>query len=255
MDYSKREHNNKVTDEDYYNTHSNTHCTLIPPRIHNSSGGQSIGELSSGGLYFRRGLTFFINHFQQKQYEIKSRPVLSVVYDPRVSPDTYNPEESIHFRLLDVQRTEYVVERKCLKIAIENQGGGVAEKCKATLRLLTYNPSGTRHPSGEPKSLLWDTDQVTQDIGINDNAILYVILSESRNRVLSRQENYHALVATPQMVKVKDSPYSIRAQDAMGVGDFYVEIVIIPKSGDFVKCVFCVHVRDDWHQLSMERIS
>lgn len=107
-------------------------------------------------------------------------------------------------------------------------------------------------PVGRAQSLLWDTDQVTQDIGINDFEILYVILSEARDRVLSRQENYHALVATPQMVRVKDNPYSIRAQDAMGIGDFYIEIVIVPKSGDSIKCVFCIHVTDNWHQLSME---
>src|SRR5215207_7479229 len=129
MDYPKCE-NSKITDEDYYRSHDSTSNNFIRSRCGISSDREPVGELSSSGLYFRRGLAFFINYFQQKQHEIRSRPILSVVYDPKVSPDTYTPEETIHFRLPDAQRTEYIVERKCLKIAVENNGGGVAEKCK-----------------------------------------------------------------------------------------------------------------------------
>jgi hypothetical protein len=56
-------------------------------------------------------------------------------------------------------------------------------------------------------------------------------------------------------VRIKDNPFTIRAQDAFGIGDFYIEIAIVPKSSDFIKCVSLIHATNDWHQLSMERIS
>jgi hypothetical protein len=142
--YSHRHEYSKTIHKDYSHSYDNFGRNLVYP----SNGSRKpIRELPSGGLYFSRGLTFFINYFQQKQHEIRSRPKLSVVYDPKVSPDTYIPEEAIHFRLPDTPKTEYVAERKCLRITVENDGGGVAEKCKATLRLLNHNPSNTRHPS------------------------------------------------------------------------------------------------------------
>jgi len=75
-----------------------------------------------------------------------------------------------------------------------------------------------------------------------------------RNRDYSK-EKYPALLATSQTVRVKEHPFNIRAQDVLGEGDFYVEIAIFPKNSDFIKCVFRIHVTNDWHQLSMERIS
>lgn len=62
-------------------------------------------------------------------------------------------------------------------------------------------------------------------IGINDFAILYVVLSEVENQDLLRK-NYHVLVATPKTVRIKDNVFTIGDQDAFGIGDFYVEIAI-----------------------------
>ena len=57
--------------------------------------------------------------------------------------------------------------------------------------------------------------------------------------------------------KTKTTSIKILINDryAFGIGDFYIEIAIVPKSGDFIKCVSHIHATNDWHQLSMERIS
>jgi hypothetical protein len=253
MVHSRRE-NLKTANDDYRCSYNNNGSNLVRSYCGFFNGRQLVGKHSSSWLYFHGGLTFFISYFQQRQHEIKSRPLLSVVYDPQTSQDTYTPEEIVNIRLPDFERTVFSVERKCLKIAVENNGGGIAERCNATLRLLNYSPTDASHPSKEPKNLLWETDELTQDIGINGFAILYVAISEARNRDYSKKK-YPALLATPQTIRVKEHPFNIRAQDVLGEGDFYVEIAIFPKNSDFIKCVFRIHVTNDWHQLSMERIS
>jgi len=121
---------------------------------------------------------------------------------------------------------------------------------------LKYNPTNTIHPSEDPKPLLWATDETRQDIGRNDYELLYVVLSDTRlSSPVFKETNYHALVATPPTARLRDNPYTIRAQDAFGRGDFDAEIVVNPKSGDTITAVFRVHITDDWRQISMERIS
>ena len=231
---------------------------------HNNSpkGSEPIRELSTRRIYFRRGLTFFIEQYQRKQDKVRNRPNLSIRYEPESYPDTYSPEATIY---LDPRydprgnRTQEYLQRKFLKIAVENNGGAVAEDCKATLRTLNFNPTNTRHPSKEPKTLLWDTDEIIMDIGIGGFAMLYIVLSDSRlsTEVFQNilRENYRGLVASPATFRVKDNPYVVISQDAFGIGDFDVEIAIYPKSGEIITAVFRIHVTDDWHQISMERIS
>jgi hypothetical protein len=142
---------------------------------------QPIRELSACRIYFRRGLTFFIEQYQKNQEKVRNRPKLSIRYEPESSTDTYTPEATIYLNpTYDTKghKIQEYLQRKYLKIAVENTGGGVAEDCKATLRVLNFNPSNARHPSKDPKTLLWDTDEITLDIGINGFAMLYIVLSD-----------------------------------------------------------------------------
>ena len=97
------------------------------------------------------------------------------------------------------------------------------------------------------------------DISIGGFAMLYVVLSDSRlsteifRNIL--RENYSGLVATSPTVRVKDNPYVVLSQDAFGIGEFDIEIAVYPKSGDIITATFRVRVTDNWHNISMERIS
>jgi hypothetical protein len=44
---------------------------------------KQLGNYFLSGFYLSRGLTFFINHYQQKQQKSKTKPILSVTYDPQ----------------------------------------------------------------------------------------------------------------------------------------------------------------------------
>jgi hypothetical protein len=102
----------------------------------------------------RRGLTFFIEQYQKNQEKVRNRPKLSIRYEPESSTDTYTPEATIYLNpTYDTKghKIQEYLQRKYQKIAVENTGGGVAEDCKATLRVLNFNPSNARHPSKDPK--------------------------------------------------------------------------------------------------------
>lgn len=57
---------------------------------------QPIRELSACRIYFRRGLTFFIEQYQKNQEKVRNRPKLSILYEPESSTDTYTPEATIY---------------------------------------------------------------------------------------------------------------------------------------------------------------
>lgn len=103
---------------------------------------------SSIGRYPRRGISsFFIYRKEQQNKEldkISSQPTLIIEYDPNTSPDTYCPARGY---FLQITQQEH---RKLLRVAVTNNGGGVAIQYHARLRILNNNTNNS--PSLEPKN-------------------------------------------------------------------------------------------------------
>lgn len=246
--YSKHIGEKREYDEIIHKDNSNTDNRIYNPYLRsNSNNRKQYRELSSCRVYLRRGLTFFIDHFQQREREIKHRPILSIIHDPEVSPATYTPASTFTYR---IDNEEGRFDRKFLKIAVENTGEEVAKNCKARLRILRPYPENTRIPSDEPKPLLWDSGSTTEDISPEDFAILYVVLADERDFLT--KDNYFALVTTPHTI---NNLWNIRAQDGFGLGNFHVEVVVTPQTGESIRAIFRIQITANWRELSMIRVS
>jgi hypothetical protein len=172
------------------------------------------------------------------------RPKLSIVYDPHGLPDQFAPA---------LETFGLGLSRKFLKVKIINTGIAVAENCKATLKAIKWDEKA-KPPSKEPKPLLWDSGEKYQDIGaINGEELLHIVLSDSRLAPSNRDEVF-ALVSTPDTVRMIPSSV-IRAQDAIGRGDYDFELTITSKDGHQIKGTFRAHVTENYMDLAMERIS
>jgi hypothetical protein len=192
--------------------------------------------------HLRRGISsFFIYRKEQqnrKREKIATLPNLIIVYEPHISTDTYCPARSYEINY----KKDY---RKLLRVAIKNEGGGVATQCKARLRIL--NNSTNFSPSLEAKTLQWDSISINEDIGVKDFAILDIVFSDSRE-VAQRKRAY---VSTPHNLSNFIYP---QIEDGFNIGDYEFELVVKTIDGISVTNNFKVHVTDKWDEISMEKI-
>lgn len=203
---------------------------------------------SNFSRYPRRGISsFFIYRKEQQNKEwdkIASQPKLIIEYHPFASPDTYCPARSFPGQITE---TEY---RKFLRVAITNDGGGIAYQCKARLKILNDGPNFS--PSLEPKILQWDSSSIYEDIGVGENnfSILDVVFSESRDF-----QGKRAFVSTPYNLNMFNSiDYYPHIEDGFHIGDYIFELVVTTIDGFSVRNVYKLHVTDNWDKISMEKI-
>jgi hypothetical protein len=197
-----------------------------------------------------------LGFFRVKELQEANVPRLAIEYDPHDS-DQYTPQLQILTQAVapvSPQPEILQVYRRFLKVNIRNDGTVVAERCKATLRLIRF-PKGVVHPSTEPKPLRWDSGVKRADVGANGGReLLHVVLSHSEILPDSRKtQSFFAFVSTPDTVRIVRPPF--RAQDLMGIGDFEFQLVVQAKTGQSISGVFRVHVTENWEDLAMERIA
>jgi hypothetical protein len=84
--------------------------------------------LDSGDWCGERTCTFFRRRADQEEKR-RNQPNLSVFYEPQASPDTYSPARGYPLA------NGALIERKYLRIGVENNGDGVAEHCDARPRV------------------------------------------------------------------------------------------------------------------------
>lgn len=214
---------------------------------------QYSSDNSNLGKYSRRGLgAFFIYRKEQqdkKRERIENQPRLNIIYEPVVSPATYCPNRSSP----NPRHLGQIIHRKFFRVAIENNGGGIAYQCNARLRILDNQPFGT--PSLEVKQLQWDSLRINQDIGVNDHAIVDVLFSDDRefrdrvNMELAKK----AFVSTPHNLEKENINFP-QMEDGFNVGDYKFELVVREMYGTSSRVVFIAHINNNWEETSIEKI-
>lgn len=205
--------------------------------------------IAEGFGFLGLGLVELTIFWTQRDAERARVPSLTIEYDPVGLPDVFVQQ----LELVSEGGQKLNITRRFIRVVVKNAGQGVAEQCKATLKITKWDPQ-TRAPSKEAKPLKWESGSYYQDIGARGGSeILHVILSDSRFEVpAATSENYHALVSTPDTV---NNLNIIRAQDALGIGDFEFELMVRARSGQFVMAAVRARITTDWRNLLLERLS
>ena len=187
---------------------------------------------------------FFTTRQERKDRQrekIESQPKLIMEYEPNAYPDIYCPAKSYSVGIGNW------LNRKFLRIAIRNEGRGVANQCTARLRII-MDKNDNFSPSLEPKTLLWESMSTVEDIGVRNHAILDVIFSDSME---GREKK--AFVSTPFNLEEKNLINPL-TKDGFHIGNYTFELEVRTIDGFSVKNNFKIHVTDKWDEISMEEI-
>lgn len=173
----------------------------------------------------------------------------------------YNPD----YHDLCIQQADmpFGNKRRFLKVVIKNTGWRIAENCEASLTF--ENTTNTaRPPSTEPKRLIWDNNQEYRTIGArNGDAVLNIVFSDSSfiNPQLDSGKNLPddrktcAMVSTTRSFGNVNPSYIPFVQDGIGIGDTIFKLVIKILNREYAEQRFRIHVTNNWHELSMDRIN
>ena len=165
---------------------------------------------------------------------------LDITIDPS-QPSRYSPQ-------LMVVTPVGSAKRKFCKVLVGNTGSSVAERCKATISLLKWSPQDVRHFTENDLQLLWENGSLLQDIGaLQGREFLHVVFSDERTT--NDPGDYRAFLSTPDGIQ-QLSP--LRAQEAMGSGEFEVEITVVSIHGSSASKKLKVTTSPDWRDLRLE---
>jgi hypothetical protein len=155
--------------------------------------------------------------------------------------------------------------RKYLRLVIYNRGRAKAENCYGILTLIKHNSTSKLQPSSGDKYVLWDTDENYRFIGAKKGkAILNIVFSQDSfikpqtdpiKGNLSEEDKIYTKISTLYSLNHLDPTINLVAEDGIGIGDTYFKLSVNPITGESVEAVFKVHVSNNWHELSMEKVS
>jgi len=190
------------------------------------------------GTDFIKLLQDWLKEKKEEEKRIASLPQLHVVYDQE-KPDQYCPIQS------DTRIEGFeTVQRKYLRIEVENNGGKVARNCNA--KLIVTEKSSDLSPTTELKLLQWTKEDVTSmNIAAQGEEFLNVVFSMDKSVVGG------AYVATSQSLNGPSFP---REVDRFAVGQYSFKVEIIPESGQKTDAVFILNVTENWEELTMEMV-
>jgi hypothetical protein len=190
------------------------------------------------GTDFIKLLQDWLKEKKEEEEKTASLPKLDIVYDEQNS-DQYCPIQS------DTRIEDYeTVQRKYLRIEVENNGGEVARNCNAKLTVI--QKSSNLSPSAELKFLQWTKRNVTSmDIPAHGEEFLNVIFSMDKQVVGS------AYVATPASL---NGPTFPREMDRFSVGEYDFKVEINSEAGQKYSAVFRLKVTENWEELTMHMV-
>lgn len=177
-----------------------------------------------------------------------TKPKLKIHFENDPSIDTSMYRRELEFFSPTGQRIG--LSRKYLKVLIRNIGNSVAHRCKAELRLKAKE--GTSWvPDSRQIQLIWNGPSQQIDIGAKvGREPLMVLMSDSRLQTATpEQDKPYALAATFESYT---NEIMIRAQDALGHGDYEGTLTVTCDEGVSDTKVFDIHVGNDWHDLEMQ---
>lgn len=186
--------------------------------------------MGSGSEFFK-----LIREWYKEQ---KRLPKLSIEYDER-DRDQYCPI------LRDTRIESYgPALRKLLRIRVLNSGGA-AMGCEAILKVM--KKPDFPNPTTEEKYLQWAKNNDTKiDIHHNKDAFLNIVFS-----MAPKEKSYVAFASRPKNLDGPKMPSSV---DGFMIGDYDLKVKIMPENAEHLNLQFLLHVKEDWNELSMERI-
>ena len=194
-------------------------------------------------------MAFFIERHEQRQKELENQPKLEIIFDLDNTPDRYRIQLD---QLVSDGANTLTVRRKFWRACVTNRGG-LAQKCKATLSILTWTPDNVRHFIRGEIQLVWESGQLYQEIGAKfGSEFVQVVFSDQRTE--GQPGDSKAFVSTPDGIQQWILPV-FRAQDALGTGVFEVELKVTSQSGASATKRFRIRTAGTWNDLLMEAIS
>lgn len=154
--------------------------------------------------------------------------------------------------------------RKYVKITIINSGRALAENCDAKLTLITYNSTSQLQPSPRDKNLVWDNGEYYRTIGAKGaSASVNVVFSQSSfanpqsgvEKIIEESKKIYAKVATIHSLNNLDIGNIQFAEDGMGIDDTYFRLSVKSITGQDTEATLKVSVTNNWHDLSIVKVT
>jgi hypothetical protein len=190
------------------------------------------------GTDFIKMLRDWLKEKTEEEKRIASLPKLKIVYDEE-NPHQYCPIQS------DTRIEDFgTVQRKYLRIEVENNGGEVARDCNA--KLIVIEKSSDLSPTTELKYLQWTKEnEISMDIRAQGEEFLNVVFS------MNKDISGGAYVATTHSLNGPSFP---REKDRFGVGEYAFKVEVNSESGQKTDAVFKLKVTENWEELTMKMI-
>jgi hypothetical protein len=149
-----------------------------------------------------------------------------------------------------------------LTLIIKNSGFAAAKNCTAELSIISRPKQGGHicpAPSDEPKGLKWSGWGIREPRTIaprKGRVFLDVLIDDTSIPFDGRASWHEANIWGPLMVwaathEVIASAPGYRFQDAFCIGDYEVEITILPENGSPKSASFILHVDSNWENTQL----
>jgi hypothetical protein len=182
------------------------------------------------------------------------RPKLCVEFSENRELNTFSPERTI---ISDT--TGLTITRKYKRVRIRNKGKGLANNCRARLRVIIPKSANlARYTSDDYRILFWEGTGIQENVSVEKNIqpkegleLVHVVFSDTRFRNASMEgEHKFASISTND----SSNNFKIVVEDGFAEGDFIIEI-IITSDERATKIRFRVHVDQDFMGLPMNKLS
>lgn len=177
------------------------------------------------------------------------KPLLAIEFD-KDDTNTFTPS----LELISTDNRPTGIIRYYLKVRVRNIGDAIATRCRAKLNVIRSKPS-TRHPS-DTKLLCWDSEPSRfVDIGADDDELLQIVFTDSdfKGKHATGGIDMYALASTIESLYPKGN--FIRAQDAFGIGEFDIRIVVRDEGGNYAKAAYKLNIKEPDTPFTLELVS
>jgi hypothetical protein len=163
-------------------------------------------------------------------YQFFRKPELLIEFD------TDDPSFRPSLELIGEAGKTTGITRHYLKVKVSNHGDVMASRCRAKLKVI--GKSSSRSPS-DAKFLCWDMEPNRFiDIGAHDDELLHVVFTQSNFESNHKNGELDIYALTSTVESLHDEAKFIRAQDALGLGYFKIEINVRDGGGVYANNVY-----------------